>query len=48
MFHKINNPVHAARVNFENRYLQREYAGQSETRFIKWNQIRYVHMWCWV
>jgi len=22
------NPVHTARVNFENKYLQREYAGQ--------------------
>jgi hypothetical protein len=28
------NPVHTARVNFENKYLQREYAGPSETRFI--------------
>jgi len=34
MFHKIYNPVHAARMNFENKYLQREYAGQSETIFI--------------
>ena len=34
MFHKIYNPVREASVNFKNRYLQRVYIGQSETKFI--------------